>query len=50
MIELKNVSFKYKNTLALDDISLNIKDGESVALIGENGSGKSTLIKLIMEL
>ncbi|WP_317311548.1 ABC transporter ATP-binding protein [Clostridium thermobutyricum] len=47
MIELKNVSFKYKNTLALDDVSLNIKDGESVALIGENGSGKSTLLKLI---
>lgn len=47
MIEIKNVYYKYKDRNALVDINLNIKEGESVALIGPNGSGKSTILKLI---
>ncbi|WP_055070277.1 energy-coupling factor ABC transporter ATP-binding protein [Clostridium massiliamazoniense] len=48
MIELKNVSFYYnEKNKALNNINLNIKEGESVALIGPNGSGKSTLLKLL---
>ena len=48
MIELKNVSFYYNaKNKALNNINLNIKEGESVALIGPNGSGKSTLLHLI---
>jgi len=44
MIELKNVSFSYqlekgKEVLALDDVSLKLKEGEFVAVIGPNGSG-----------
>jgi len=47
MIQIKNLDFKYRNKLALDDISINIKDGDSVAIIGPNGSGKSTLLKIL---
>lgn len=48
MIEFKNVSKKYKNgTLALENISLKVNDGEFVYIMGPTGSGKSTLIKLL---
>ncbi|PTY82546.1 ABC transporter ATP-binding protein, partial [Heyndrickxia sporothermodurans] len=51
-IEVENVSFKYpySDTLALDNISFNIKPGERVAIVGDNGSGKTTLVKCIMGL
>lgn len=46
-IELKNISFKYKDEYVLKDFSLTIPKGKSVALVGQSGSGKSTLANLI---
>lgn len=49
MIKIENVSFKYKgaNSNTLNNISLQIEDGEIISIVGKNGSGKSTLGKLI---
>lgn len=47
VIQLKDVSYSYKNIKALKNINMSILDGEAVAFIGPNGSGKSTLMKLI---
>jgi iron complex transport system ATP-binding protein len=46
-IDLKHISVLRCDRKILDDINLNIKTGENVAIIGPNGSGKSTFIKLI---
>lgn len=46
-IELKNVSFRYKEDYVLRDINLKIPKGKTVALVGSSGSGKSTLADLI---
>lgn len=47
MLQIKNISFGYKNALVLENISFNVKKGEHLSIIGESGSGKSTLLKLI---
>ena len=47
MIEIKNVSKKYSNHLAVDDLNLTIPNGKVVGLLGPNGAGKSTTLKMI---
>ena len=48
ILKIENVSKFYPGVTALNDVSLEIKQGEVRALVGENGAGKSTLIKCIM--
>lgn len=54
MIEVQNISKKYgkkqNEFVALDDVSLEIPDGASVAIIGKSGSGKSTLMHVMSGL
>lgn len=47
MIEVKNVTKKYGNFLAVDNISFTVKDGEVVGLLGPNGAGKSSTMNMI---
>lgn len=47
MIEINNVSKRYKNTAALDNVSLKFESGKIYGLLGRNGAGKSTLISII---
>ena len=47
MIELKNVTKKYGNFVAIDNISFKVRDGEIVGLLGPNGAGKSTTMNVI---
>jgi ABC-type multidrug transport system fused ATPase/permease subunit len=51
-VEFKDVSFTYPNTEReiLHNLSVNIREGEKVAIVGENGSGKSTFVALLCAL
>ena len=51
-LSLKHVSFKYSEDAdeTLKDITLKVKPGEKIAIVGYNGAGKTTLIKLLMRL
>lgn len=49
-IELTNIVKKYKNKTVVNNINLNIKEGELFSLLGTNGAGKTTTIKMISTL
>src|SRR5258708_34356266 len=50
LLELRDLSVKFGDTLAVDRISFSIKRGECVALVGESGSGKSVSALSILKL
>ena len=50
VIEVKNLTKKYKNFKAIDDLSFEVKEGEIIGLLGPNGSGKSTTMNCILSL
>ena len=50
LIKLNNLTFSYDKTNVLENISLEIKDNDFLAIIGPNGGGKTTLLKLILKI
>lgn len=50
MLNIKHLYFSYDNSspCILNNINIDIKDGEYISIIGDNGSGKSTLLKIIL--
>lgn len=50
ILEIKNLSFFYNKSKVLENINLDIKKDDFIAIIGPNGGGKSTLLKLILGL
>lgn len=49
-IEISNLTKKFKEKIAVNNISLKIKEGELFALLGTNGAGKTTTIKMLSTL
>ena len=50
ILEVKNINTYYENVHALKDVSLEVNEGEIVALIGSNGAGKTTRSLALSEL
>jgi len=50
IVEIKNVWFAYNGQTVLEDVSLDIQQGDFIAMIGPNGGGKTTLLKLMLGL
>lgn len=50
LIEIKNVSKKFNENIVVNNVSLSIKKGSIVGIIGRNGSGKTVLLKMISSL
>jgi osmoprotectant transport system ATP-binding protein len=50
MIEAKNISKKFSNQIAVDDISFKVNEGENLVLLGTSGCGKTTTLKMINRL
>ncbi len=49
-LEVNHLTFAYDEKEVLQDVSLKIKKGQSIAIVGHNGAGKTTLVKLLLRL
>ena len=47
LLEMRNVTKRFPGVLALDHVSLQLREGEILGICGENGAGKSTLMKIL---
>ena len=47
LLEMKNITKTFPGVKALDNVNLQVEEGEIHALVGENGAGKSTLMNII---
>ena len=47
MLEIKNLTKKFKKSTVVDDVSFKVNPGEIVGLLGENGAGKTTTLRMI---
>ncbi len=47
ILEMQGISKSFPGVKALDNVSLTLKEGEIIGLVGENGAGKSTLVKIL---
>lgn len=50
ILEMNNITQKYKTATALNDVSISLKSGKIYGLVGKNGAGKTTLIRIISGL
>jgi len=48
IIKTKNLTKKFKDLLAVDDVNLEVEEGECFGLLGPNGAGKTSLIRMII--
>jgi zinc transport system ATP-binding protein len=50
IVEISHLHFSYNGEMVLEDISLNVREGDFLGVVGPNGSGKTTLLKVILGL